>query len=292
MSQQKRIWCFTLNNYDESDIEKFSSLVPDTCKYVKFGKEKGAEGTPHLQGYLILNTVARLKQMKKLCPKSHWEATRGSMAQNEAYCSKDGDVFEFGSKESHQGKRSDLSDLMKCVKDGCYDLKRLREEHPDVVAKYPRFVADYIQDCSPMPVVEAHPLRDWQADLNTSLLRPPSDREIVFVVDERGNQGKTWFAKYYMQLHPENTQYMESAKKTDMAYALDPKIRVLFVNCTRKMCEFLSYGFLESVKDGVVFSTKYESRNKMLAPCHVVVLMNTQPDMLALSSDRYNIINL
>lgn len=288
----KKIWCFTCNNYTDADIENFSSLYPATCRYVFFAKEIGKEcGTPHLQGYLILNKGHRMTQMKKLCSRSHWEATRGSKVDNYEYCTKEGrEFFEFGTNETNQGQRSDLSDLMKSVKDGCYDLKRLREDFPDVVAKYPRFVSDYVMDHCPMPEIIDHPLREWQAELNAKLNLPPNDREVIFVVDAKGNQGKTWFAKRYCSLHPENSQYMEAAKRADLAYALNPMIRVLFVNCVRKQTEFLNYGFLESVKDGIVFSSKYESRNKLLGPCHVVVLMNQDPDETALSHDRYKII--
>ncbi len=54
----------------------------------------------------------------------------------------------------------------------------------------------------------------------------------------------------------------------------------------------MNYDFLESVKDGMVFSTKYESVVKTLGKVHVVVLMNEMPDMSKLSDDRYQIINV
>lgn len=296
MSKQesrKKYWAFTCNNYTDQDIEKFTALYPKTCSYVFFGKEVSpSTGTPHLQGFLVLVNKARLSRLKEICPTSHWEPCVASALKNKKYCEKSGDVVEVGSLSTEQGQRNDLTDLMKSVKEGNLCMKRLREEFPEVCAKYPRFVCEYIQDNVPLPQVVPFPLRDWQQELNASLNLPPDERKIKFVVDYKGNQGKTWFAKYYCTLHPENTQYMEASKKTDMSYALDPSIRVLFVNCTRKMVDFLPYGFLESVKDGIVFSTKYESRNKILGPCHVVVLMNQDPDMSALSDDRYDIMNL
>jgi hypothetical protein len=77
-----------------------------------------------------------------------------------------------------------------------------------------------------------------------------------------------------------------------MSYALRQDIRVLFVNLCRKQSDFLQYDFLEGVKDGLIFSSKYESAMKNMPPCHVVVMMNQQPDMSALSADRYTIVNL
>ncbi len=85
---------------------------------------------------------------------------------------------------------------------------------------------------------------------------------------------------------------MEPGKKADMAYALSTDVRILFVNVTRQQVEHIQYSFLESVKDGLVFSPKYESGMKYLKPMHVVVLMNQLPDMTLLSDDRYVIVDL
>lgn len=67
----------------------------------------------------------------------------------------------------------------------------------------------------------------------------------------------------------------------------------MFVDAPRsKQGEFIQYDFLEDVKNGYVFSTKYESRVKTLDNVHVVVNMNETPDMSKLSADRYHIIDI
>lgn len=282
-------WCFTLNNYTSEEVELVNALYPDHVGYLVYGIEVGESGTPHLQGYVQLLKKSRISVPKKLIPRAHWEQSRGTPDQAVAYCKKDGDVKEFGTR-TYERQRSDLESAKAAIREG-HSLKRLREDHSEVCAKYPRFVLEYARDQIPTPSVQPHPLREWQADLNLRLNRPPHDREIVFLCDPDGNKGKTWFAKYYCSLH-EDAQILESGKKVDMAHAMRQDIRVLFVNCTRQSIEFLQYGFLESVKDGLVFSSKYESGMKFLPPCHVVVLMNSTPDMTALSKDRYVIINL
>lgn len=159
-------------------------------------------------------------------------------------------------------------------------------------AKYTRFCLEYIQDHYPAKELPKHPLREWQQRLNEDLNRVPDDRTITFLVDLMGNSGKTWFAHYYASLH-DNVQVMLPARKMDMAYALDSTIRVLFVDAPRsKQGEYIQYDFLEDVKNGYVFSTKYESRLKTLGKVHVVVSMNEMPDLTKLSSDRYNIIQV
>ena len=75
-----------------------------------------------------------------------------------------------------------------------------------------------------------------------------------------------------------------------MSFALRVDIRVLFIDAPRaKQGEYLQYDFLEEVKNGLVFSSKYESRMKILDKCHVVVLLNEDPDATKLSVDRYDV---
>jgi len=77
-----------------------------------------------------------------------------------------------------------------------------------------------------------------------------------------------------------------------MAYAMPAVCRVLFLDCTRKQVEYMPYTFMEECKDGMIFSSKYESCIKKYPDMHVVVLMNQEPDMDALSKDRYHIVRL
>ena len=290
MTQSKR-WCFTLNNYTTDEQVLITGLYPEKVSYLIFGRETGEEGTPHLQGYFELVKKARLGGVKKLIPRAHFEMAKASAEDNFDYCTKEEDYEEFGEIQKKQGTRNDLQDFKEAVQSGMLSIKELREEHSDVVAKYPRFAREYLNDYMPEPELQNHPLREWQGELYNALQLEPDDRLVRFIVDNKGNAGKTWFAKYYTKMH-ENAQYMEMAKKADMAYALRPEIRVLFVNITRQQVEYMNYSFLESVKDGLVFSNKYESGLKQLGKCHVVILMNQYPDMTLLSSDRYHITEL
>lgn len=286
-------WCFTLNNYDETELDTLRTSLSNEQKvrYAVFGKEKGEGGTPHLQGFVSLKKLSRLKAAKAVVSdRAHLEICKGSPEQNFKYCTKDGEFEEFGNRKA-PGKRNDLTSFQDAVKSGILDRKRLREEYPEVCAKYPRYVQDYVQDNIPKQLVKCFPLHDWQSELNKRLLRAPDDRKIIFVIDSIGNKGKTWFAKYYCQLH-DNAVLMVPTKRNDMAYLLPDQFRVLFLDCTRRQVESLDYPFLEQVKNGCVVSPKYESRMRMYPPVHLVVLMNESPDPNALSDDRYEYINL
>jgi len=44
-----RSYCWTLNNYTERDLEEIDVLVESGfCDFLIYGKEVGAQGTPHL----------------------------------------------------------------------------------------------------------------------------------------------------------------------------------------------------------------------------------------------------
>lgn len=306
MPNGARNWCFTLNNYDENDILSLQEFYnsqsdngPASIRYLVFQQEVGEEGTPHLQGYISFKGQKSLSWLKKMVSdRAHFGMAKGTTEQNRAYCTKDdtrkegSTPIEMGVPPAGVGKRTDLSALRDFIaNDPLVSRKRLLEEFPDQVGKYPRFVRECREVYTPVPEVEDHPLRVWQRGLTNALALPPNDREIIFLVDQVGNRGKTWFAKRYCQQN-ENAQYMEPSKKADMAHALETNKRVLFVNVTRQQVEHLQYSFLESVKDGMVFSPKYESGMKFLPKMHVVVMMNEKPDLNLLSNDRYNIINL
>lgn len=283
-----RHWCFTLNNYEAEDIERLTGLQAEV-DYIIFGKENASTGTPHLQGFVSFKTRVRRATAIERIGQAHLTVTR-NIDQAIEYCKKEGDFTEIGTRpRNNQGRRSDLDDFKAAVVAGELRIATLRAQYSDVVARYPRFVHDFIQDNIPKKAVDAHPLRDWQQQLNHDLLLPPDRRKIIFIVDFTGNTGKSWFCHYYCGLH-ENAQVILPGKKADMSFVLDPLIRVLFVDAPRsKQGEYLQYDFLEDVKNGYVFSPKYESRIKTMDKVHVVVMMNEMPDRLKLSQDRYDI---
>lgn len=287
-------WSFTLNNFTPDDIKRLTNGI-DGVDYIIFGKEIGTSGTPHLQGTVCFQSRKRLAQVKETIGKAHCTVTR-YLTQSIEYCKKDGDYTELGTVPltGQKGeKRSDIEEFKRSVKEGVTCMVELRELHSNVCAMYPRFVKEYINDCREKVMVEPHPLRDWQAKLYNTLKLKPDNREIIFVIDRKGNEGKSWFARYYNDLHPSNSQIIIPGKKADMAYIVEETTRVFFFDCPRsKQGDFIQYDFLEEVKNGYILSGKYESMNKKIKVPHIVVLMNEKPDMYKLSADRYKIIEL
>lgn len=287
MGSRAKHWCFTLNNYTPEDVDRIDSLE-ETVDYLIYGKEVGESGTPHLQGFVSFKNRVRRSTAVARLGQAHFTVAR-NVDQAIEYCKKEGDFKEFGNRPKGPGARSDLEDFKKAVLDGETSMSKLRADFSDVVAKYPKFCQDFVHDNLPKKEVPLYPLHEWQQILYNDLRNEPCDRKIIFMVDVVGNSGKSWFGHYYCQLN-EKAQVMLPGKKADMSYLLDPTIRVLFVDAPRsKQGEFIQYDFLEDVKNGFVFSPKYESRVKHLAKVHVVVFMNEMPDMGKLSADRYDI---
>lgn len=104
--QQSRGWCFTLNNYNDTErlaiLHHLRSLDdPDNrdgaagtgLRCGGFGLESGANtSTPHLQGWLYFAVKKSLRQLKGVpgLARSHFEPMRGSVQDSIDYCSKEG----------------------------------------------------------------------------------------------------------------------------------------------------------------------------------------------------------
>ena len=86
-----RKWLYTWNNYPENLDELRDKL--NSCSNHGFGKEKASTGTPHLQGWVEFHEKVRPCSIIKFTDKIRWEKMNGTIEQNIAYCSKEGDYY-------------------------------------------------------------------------------------------------------------------------------------------------------------------------------------------------------
>lgn len=127
----------------------------------------------------------------------------------------------------------------------------------------------------------------WQARVRDICLTPPNDRDIFWIWEKVGNRGKTQFCKYMAVKHGATVLGNGAFKDIAMALPKNPKI-VLF-NLTRDLEERINYSALEAIKDGLVFSSKYESHTKVFNSPHVIVFANFAPRLESMSADRWKI---
>lgn len=296
MPGRSKHWQFTLNNYTDNHERELEALAESPAvDYLIYGKEVGSSGTPHLQGHVSYSTRKVFAIVKGDLPEgAHLEVVR-LLQHHIEYCKKDGSYREFGTPPhgatSKPGARSEFADFRSTVADGVHDTPELREKHPNVMARYPVFARSVIRDLFPVPPPRDHDLRDWQRYVLAKLDGEPHPRRILFVVDRAGNQGKTWFAKHVRSTR-EAVQIIRPSRVNDMAYQYKPTSKIVFIDIPRSKIEQFQYAFLEYLKDGILPINKYESTTLYFDPPHVVVTMNEDPDLTALSDDRYEIIQI
>lgn len=105
--------------------------------YAIVGREKGEQGTPHLQGFCHFKARKRLTALKKIFPRAHWEKARGSDKDNEAYCSKEGDVILTLGIPQVTNRTSDYSAAVAAVAAGS-QLREVAREYPEVFVRHGR----------------------------------------------------------------------------------------------------------------------------------------------------------
>lgn len=157
---RKRNWVFTWNNYDQCP------LIDDRVKWMRYGQEVGASGTPHLQGCVqFKHEVSKPSEMFDWGWKAHWEAMKGTIQQNLDYTGKDanlddGTLQEFGERPLTNAERrragaaasnERYKEIIKMAEMGDFESikdkhpgdylrmgKRLNEIHTDQIAKRKR----------------------------------------------------------------------------------------------------------------------------------------------------------
>lgn len=288
-------WVFTLNNYtsDEVTILK-TSFEADAVQYATFGYETAGTGTPHLQGFIIFKVNQRFNAVRLFIgERAYICRARGSDEQAAAYCHKEGDFYETGTiPVKQQGKRSDWDDFKQWIQAQTeYPTElTIATEFTNLYARYRASCLRFVSLFYVPPAREIGHPNGWQRELESQLDLDAGDRSITFVVDEAGKTGKSWFIRYFMSKHPKQCQRLSVGKRDDLAHAFDTSVRYLFLDIPRTQLEFLQYSFLESVKDRMIFSPKYDSCCKLLThDVHVVVFTNEEPDYNKLTNDRYNI---
>ncbi|AKO63006.1 replication-associated protein [Beak and feather disease virus] len=131
-----RRWCFTLNNPTDGEIEYVRALSPDEFHYAIVGREKGEQGTPHLQGYFHFKNKKRLSALKKMLPRAHFERAMGSDLDNEKYCSKEGDVIltlGIVARDGHRAFDRAVAAVM-----GGSKMRDVAREFPDIYVRHGR----------------------------------------------------------------------------------------------------------------------------------------------------------
>lgn len=129
---------------------------------------------------------------------------------------------------------------------------------------------------------------EWQVDLEHKLRGPADGRTVFWFWSDEGLSGKTIFARHLLLSVP-GMQYCKGFKR-DVFMTLNTSTRGVIINFARgDYFNEHTMTMLEDLKDGLIFSSKYESRAMIVDRLHIVVFANEPPNTLcrnALSGDR------
>lgn len=271
-------WCFTWNNYTEENEKSLQDW--EEVNYIIYGHEIApSTGTKHLQGYIQFKAKHRITWIKKkLGDTIHLEIAKGSPASNEDYCSKDEHYYERGIIKVKGSNKNELKELIeKC--DTWNDVLSICK-----IEKHLPYAREVWNNRKP-EIQEGVVLRPWQNKLFIELMKVPDDRSIVWVYDKNGGIGKTFFCKYMYTNY--DAFYCSPAKGADIIHMYNNQ-RIILYDIPRCVDEeYVNWGVIEKLKDGIVFSGKYNSCLKYRnANAHLMVFSNNMPPLAKFSADR------
>lgn len=258
--------------------------------------EKSAAGVYHLQGYIELSDKITRPTLQRKLPflsDAHVDPRRGTRDEARNYASKtdtriDGPV-EYGTWQTvGQGRRSDINEFAKAAIE--LPDRTLVQEYPGMYLRYGNML-QRVRAAAEDPVEdrEFQP-KPWQQQVIDLITAAPDSRTIIWVYDPAGGQGKSRLAYH---LSAEHGAILLSGKIADMAYAYD-KQRIVMFDLSRTQAEHSDqlYTFAEQLKNGMLFSAKYESRQKIFKPPHVIFFSNSMPAEGKWTRDRLKLIRL
>lgn len=247
---------FTWNNYEKTDILNLIEYFKSRSKisYI-FQEELGENETPHLQGVFKSQSPIKWSTLKNKFPKCHWEQTK-SWKDSIKYCSK---------IETRNGKMWKSDDII--IKRPIIDPLAGKELY-----KYQKKTIKLIED--------------WCDE---------EDRTIHWYWEPDGNVGKSALVKHLLLKYP-NEILIAGGKGNDIRNLVkthivdeEKELRAMLFDIARSVEDFVSYEAIEQVKNGCLYSGKFEGGVCVFNKPHIIVFANFKPKTKSLSADRWNI---
>jgi len=288
--------------YFDITAEQPEELLKEKYEYLIYQLEKCPTTLKfHYQGYVYLKKETKLTTLANYLKKSHVELRRGTHSEAKKYCmkedSKAAGPWEFGCDDNvpqKPGERTDLNALYAEIKTGTA-INDIIEMYPSEFIRYSNGIEkaikihnEHVAKKQLIENFEKVELRKWQLYcLNT--LKAQDDRKVLWIVDAVGNTGKTFLAKYIVANL--NGYYCNNPKTQDAMFAYSSQKYICF-DYTRDYQEYVNYGSIEAFKNGIAFSSKYQSTTKVFEPPKIIIFANFHPNEEKLSLDRWKIIDL
>lgn len=134
--------------------------------------------------------------------------------------------------------------------------------------------------------------KGWQLEVMDIINGPVNDRDIWWFWEPIGNVGKSELCKYLVVHH---NGLMLSGKNNDIFHMVskNPDRRKLFiVDIPRCSLEHINYNAIEAIKNGLIFSGKYQGCQIVFDRPHVIVFANEKPHTRSMSLDHWKIVEI
>ena len=269
LQMKAKRWVFTVQGATDKQYENLKNLLDDSddVSLAVFAREAGQHGNhPHFQGYLECTTQTRmLKRFRDALgdDSPHLDPAKGTRNQNLNYVYAVDKPYEIG-------------------------WIRYRKGEFPVPDRYQDDAATFIETFKPRP---------FQQEILDICESPSEPRSIYWFYEPQGNVGKTSICEYLTNMYgallvdgrPGDIKHafarMREIAKTDPSIVLVDLARSARITKTLITC-------IESLKNGLFFSGKYESGMiRMKKKPHVIVFANVPPTKVieSLSADRWKI---
>lgn len=134
-------------------------------------------------------------------------------------------------------------------------------------------------------------LWDWQEDVKNRCHLSPDDRTINYIIDYKGNMGKSKFCKYMVFKHGAlMLPWGKTGDILNLVVKKGPKTIYLFDLSRTKPQDWAKDDIsaaMEQIKNGHIVNMKYETDDFMMEPPHIWSFSNQLPNLSSMSLDRW-----
>lgn len=276
-------------------------VFPSWIKQFIIGNEfgSGSEANPHCHAVLVTKKRLKFKFLKQ-----QWKLITGiriddiqsckDIRQEVRYCTKedyrpvnynfDWDLCSLGCLAYHYANKYDMFSKIS------YPYMKLQPWQKKDFIDYYQIFKTQRDNSEVIADFESRNLFHWQRQVETMIkYHVQNDREVTWIVDPVGNAGKSYFSDYLTHFYDCIAVDGNNLKTKDFAltYNLQKVVIIDFPRST--MDHLVNYDIIECLKNGRIWSPKYESQVKSFRHKKVQVFCfsNFFPDYSKLSPDRW-----
>lgn len=137
-------------------------------------------------------------------------------------------------------------------------------------------------------------LYGWQLALLQELEKTPHERNIFWVWSQDGGKGKSTLCKHLVV--NKKAVFCSSGKNSDIINVIHNsdmmQSNIVVFDLPRSNLNKVSYSAMESIKNGLICNTKFETGFKAFSPPHIIVFANAEPQYENMSEDRFIVMNI